>query len=75
MPDPDTNVALERAKIALRNLTILADDMTCYGISVEDFDRESLIIMLKLSHQEKEHMTLLHNGTLEILTACTRKKP
>jgi len=48
--------------------------MRCFGIPVQEFDKEDLITMLAMSVQETEGERKLHQGTLEMLDACSRPR-
>ena len=49
-------------------------DMKCFGIPIQEFDKEDLITMLAMSLEKHKAERKLHDGTLEMLTACSRRQ-
>jgi hypothetical protein len=69
------NMTLERAKKALQRMGATLDlNMKCFGIPVDQFDRDDLTIMLAMSMQETERERELHHGTLGIMKACSQRR-
>jgi len=64
---------LKRAKAMLAAREV-DRNMRCFGIPVQEFDKEDLITMLAMSVQETEGERKLHQGTLEMLDACSRPR-
>lgn len=64
---------LERAKAILAKRDV-DRDMRCFGIPVHEFDKEDIITMLAMSIRETESERKLHHGTIEMLTACSRRR-
>ena len=63
---------LERAKemLAKRDLD---RNMRCFGIPIQEFDKEDLITMLAMSMRDTERERKQHEGTLGMLSACSRQ--
>jgi hypothetical protein len=63
------NIEIAKQMLARRDVD---RNMTCYGIPVEEFDKDDLITMLAMLQQEVLGEQKLHEGTLGILRACSR---
>lgn len=64
---------LERAKAMLAARKV-DRDMKCFGIPVQEFDRDDLITMLAMSIRETECERKIHSSTMGMLTACSRQR-
>ncbi len=47
-------------------------NVVCFGIPIQEFDKDDLVTMLAMSMRETEYERKLHQGTMGMLPTCSR---